>query len=54
VTTRTQLNHFSVAPLNNGPAGVQQTTAAESMALLTAASNNDSQTLKETGEVSVL
>ncbi|XP_023723743.2 neuropeptide F receptor [Cryptotermes secundus] len=54
VTTRTQLNHFSVAPLNNGPVGMQQTTAAESMALLTTASNKDSQNLQETGEVSVL
>jgi hypothetical protein len=54
VTTRTQLNHFSVAPLNNGPTAMQQATAAESVALLDTASNQDSQKLKQPSEVSAL
>ena len=48
-TTRTQLNHCSVALHNNGPAGL-----TESVALLTTTTNQDSKKLKDSGEVSIL
>jgi hypothetical protein len=54
VTTRTQLNHFSMVPLNNGPAGTQRTAVAESMALLPTTSNQASLKLTEPDEVSAL
>ncbi|GFG35484.1 hypothetical protein Cfor_00548 [Coptotermes formosanus] len=48
-TSRTQLNHCSVALHNSGPAGL-----AESVALLTTTTNQESQKLKDCGEVSIL
>ncbi|PSN40738.1 hypothetical protein C0J52_16798 [Blattella germanica] len=52
-TTRTQLNHFSVAPLNNGPA-LPPTAPGESVALLTTNSTQEALKIRETGEVSIL
>jgi hypothetical protein len=49
VTTRTHVNHCSVALRNNGPAGL-----TESVALLTTTTNQDSQKLKESGEASIV
>ena len=49
VTTRTQVNHCSVALHNNGPAAL-----TESVALLTTTTNQDSQKFKDSSEVSVL
>jgi hypothetical protein len=54
VTTRTQLNHCSVALHNDGQAGMQQTALTESMALLTTTTKQDSQKFKDSSEVSVL
>jgi hypothetical protein len=47
VTTRTHVNHFSVALHNNGPTGL-----TESVALLTTTTNQDSEKFKDSGEVS--
>ena len=47
LTTRTHVNHCSVALHNNGPAAL-----TESVALLTTATNQDSEKLKDSGEVS--
>jgi len=49
VTTRTHVNHCSVALHNNGPAGL-----TASVALLTTTTNQDSQKFKDSGEVSIV
>ena len=54
-TTRTQLNHFSVAALNNGPVTLQSATApVESMALLTTTTTQEALKAKDAGEISIL
>jgi hypothetical protein len=49
VTTRTHLNHCSVALHSDGPAGL-----TESVALLTTTTNQDSQKFKDSSEVSIV
>jgi len=49
VTTRTHVNHCSVALHNSGPAGL-----TESVALLTTTTNQDSQKFKDSDEVSIV